>query len=180
VVFGPERSVEELQRHRQPVAPSGSPSEPQQSKELGDQSLAVVRMVGLTMRIVEAHMKRTSKSRSKMVKVTLSAVMVIGSMFLATQAFAVSRTFDFDDCRWRSEADDNHSKAWTITRDLDGGCSYLDADLKYFDGAVRTKYCSWINTQSRGCSKSWVDHEQSRSAAKSWETGRAQYSGWWG
>lgn len=100
----------------------------------------------------------------------------------------VTRNFGFDGCSWHSVADDGPIgwEAITETWDDNGGCSYLDADTKYFDdltGEIETKWCNAVNDFYNRCKKSsWypTTHHQSRSKAQSWETDRWQSSGWWG
>lgn len=113
--------------------------------------------------------------------VFLSAVLLLVSV-AASPSAGITRTFNFDYCKWRSLATAGQfgGEAMSETVDLNGGCSYIDADTKFFNrnGIVETKWCAAKNAVHNNC---WepADHHQTRGKAKSWETGRWQNSGWW-
>lgn len=133
--------------------------------------------------------KGGGRVKRKLLFAAVAALIVIAQQAaFSPGSSAVTRYFGFDGCSWHAYADDgfDNSSAFTRTWDDNGGCSYLDADTKYFkDGQIRTKWCSSQNAQWRSCNVTGSlahprDHHQSRNKAKSWETSRWQSSGWWG
>lgn len=127
---------------------------------------------------------------NRAVSSSVVVLVVIWSLILPSMpANAVTRQFGFDGCSWMSVAEGDPYLTWakTETWDLNGGCSYLDADLRYYDeNGEQYKWCNPLNRAGVSCKERvqdghlYVDHHLSYSKAKSWETDRWQWSGWWG
>ncbi len=99
-------------------------------------------------------------------------------------AGAIDKTFWGGDCRFKSDIFEWPGRAETRTEDLNGGCSWLDADLKYKaisngNEVVRTKWCPGEYTDYYTCVE-YAPHYQSRSRVKDSSYSTRYTTGWWG
>ncbi len=151
----------------------------------------------------------TIRSRLVKTRAVIAATMVVALLAVgASPATSASRSFSFEGCVWSSTTHQAGAALGTfystsLTIDHNGGCGYLDADVKYYvdqaPGPTATKWCDAIVASSNDCTINWKEHYQgsgraesnqwghwqskvhdnSISRAQSWETNHWQSSGWW-
>ena len=116
--------------------------------------------------------------------VAVVALVVVTLASPLTADWTNTAYYSFSGCDWKA-AGGNLGLGFTPysrTVDRNGGCRYIDADVKYREIgqiAVYTKWCPSLNAPGTTCSISSKAHDNSRSRAQSWETDHWQSSGWW-
>ncbi len=129
----------------------------------------------------------TKRGRRRKQSLLVGGLLMLTSFgFSAQPAAAADKIMWGGDCRFKTVAQDVGFFAQTETYDLNGGCYWLDADVKYaVNGSTRTKWCPGVTTYAsyKGyyqCIEHGVPHRESRSRVKN-STGSTRYtSGWWG
>ena len=123
-------------------------------------------------------------------RAALVAAMVVALLAVGTSPVAsASRSFSFEGCNWSSIT--HQAGAWggalfssSLTIDHNGGCGYLDADVKYYvdqaPGPTATKWCNAIVASWNHCRIDWKEHYKGSGRAQSNQWGHWQSSGWWG
>ena len=116
--------------------------------------------------------------------VAVASASLVLSGNIATAGWSNSSNLSFSGCSWTAIGGSFGQGATPYTKTLDrnGGCRYLDADLKFVDvgdTVTRTKWCSSVNAEQRVCDEFSAIHVDSRSRAQSWETYLWQSTGWW-
>ncbi len=129
---------------------------------------------------------RFIKPRSILAVALVVALLWVG----ASPATSASRSFSFEGCVWSSTTHQAGAAGWgtfyssSLTIDHNGGCGYLDADVKYYvdqaPGPTATKWCDAIVDWANDCTINWKEHYQGSGRAESNQWGHWQSSGWWG
>ena len=117
--------------------------------------------------------------------IAMVALVVLAFATPAVADFSNTAYFSFSGCSWKAVGGDLGIgyNPFSRTVDLNGGCRYLDADVRYREvgggSTVYTKWCATVNGSGMTCSIGGKIHDDSRSRAQSWETDHWQSSGWW-
>lgn len=122
---------------------------------------------------------------TKMISGVMTMVFAVLVLAIPADAdFSNTLFLSFSGCEWKAEGGElglgNHPYSRTV--DLNEGCRYLDADVRYTEVGgtnVYTKWCQSVNAAGLTCSIATKVHDNSRSQAQSWETDHWQSSGWW-